>query len=275
MVTKHPERVVGVSPLPSPEPAPPEEEPTLDLTLPPPGGITWKTARNWALAGAAAVAVGLVLAGLVLAPGQDGDAGGTVVAPLDGRAESELHLVSGTGTVTVRGADLDGDLYRISTPPDGDAVPRVVDRDGRVELHLVPSGRDGPAAVEVALSTDVRWQIRLSGGAVEQVVDMTAGGLAGVDFVAGATRIELSLPRPEGTVTVRVGAGASELTVTAPDGVPLQARLNNGAGQAIIDGARHNGIAPGSVLTSVGWEAARDRYELDSGGLGTLIVDHR
>lgn len=276
-------RAVGVSEVPPPMPEPDDtstrELVALDAALPPPGGVPWRRARKLAVAIAGALALAAFLVGVGLAftidAGTGGDGGHLVSAPLDGRQEVELHLVSGTGVVTVRGADLDGLLYEVSTPPDGDSVPRVVDRGDRIELHLVPTGRSGPAAVEIALDSQVRWQIRLSGGAVEQAVDMRAGNLGGVDFVAGATRIEVFLPPPRGTTTVRVGTGAGELVVHTPEGVPVQARLNSGAGRATIDGETHGGIAPGTVLGSPGWDRAEDRYAIDSGGLGALTVDRR
>jgi hypothetical protein len=268
-------RAVGVAPVPvdDPEPAertPPASTPLDDYQLPPPSGITWRSARNLGILVAAVLAAVLVMAGLAVF--YRTDRVNVVTAPLDGRQSAELHLVSSTTTVAISTKDIGGDLYRVATPPDGDSIPRVVERSGVVELHLVPSGRRGPAGVDIALNPSVAWSLRLSGGAVDQVVDLRTGRLTGLDLVAGATRMEVYLPAPEGTQTVRVGTGAQELTVHVPDGVPVRARLNAGAGRVVLDGTTHNGIGSGAVLTADGWPEAEHRYEIDSAGLGVLTI---
>jgi hypothetical protein len=267
-------RAVGVAPVPvdDPEPAeqtPPPSTPLDDYQLPPPSGITWRSARNVGILVAAVLAA--VLAVAALAVFYRADRVNVVTAPLAGRQSAELHLLSDTTTVAVYTEDIGDDLYRVVTPPGGDSIPRVVDRSGVVEVHLVPSGRRGPAAVDIALNPSVAWSIRLSGGAVDQVVDVRTGRLAGLDLVAGATRMELYLPVPAGTQTVRVGT-AQELTVHVPDGVPVRARLNAGAGRVVLDGTTHNGIGSGAVLTADGWPEAEHRYEIDTAGLGALAI---
>jgi hypothetical protein len=56
--------------------------------------------------------------------------------------------------------------------------------------------------------------------------------------------------------------------------VPVRVRVGGGAGSATVDGARHNGLSAGTVLTSDGWDAASDRYDVDAtAGVSALIVD--
>jgi hypothetical protein len=225
------------------------------------------------------VAIGTVIA-LSDDDDDDGDGDGadpddhTVSAPIDGRDEAQLDLVSGATAVTVRAEAMGGTLLRVDTPPDGDSVPQVVDRGERIEVHLVPTGETGPSSVEVVLSTEVRWAaLRFSGGADNQVLDLTGATIGEVDLAAGASRIQVTLPVPAGTVPIRLGAGAGELVLELPPRVPIQVTLHSGAGIAVIDGQSHSGVPSGTVFTPEDWTAAQDRYELDAAsGIGQLTT---
>jgi hypothetical protein len=48
----------------------------------------------------------------------------------------------------------------------------------------------------VLLDRRVRWQVRRSGGATDELLDLRGARLSGVDLAAGATGIELRLPAP-------------------------------------------------------------------------------
>jgi hypothetical protein len=223
--------------------------------------------------------IALLVAAVTLAAGRrDGPAGPaapahTVTEPLAGRHEARLDLTSGVGLVTVRSGDLGDRLYRISTPAGSGTATRVTDQDGSILVGL-GGGGGGPAGVEILLSSQVTWQFRLGGGADEARLDLRGGPVSGVDIASGVSSVELWLPRPSGTVTVREGGGASEFTVHAPAAVPVQVRVTGGAGQATIDGTVHSGVSGNTLYPADGWDQARDRYELDAvGGLSQLSLD--
>jgi len=197
-----------------------------------------------------------------------------VTAPLGNAREVEFDLVNGTTTVALGSAELGADLYRITTPIDGDVVPRPINDGSRVNLHLVPSGATGPGAVEILLNSEVRWQVRLTGGVAQHEIDFTDGGLSGLDIAGGAARIELSLPRPDGTLSVRMTGGVNQFVIQAAEGVPAQVHIGTGAGATTIDGESHSAIAPDSIFTASDWEDAEDRYDIDAvGGVGALTLD--
>src|SRR5882724_892475 len=58
-------------------------------------------------------------------------------APTDGRTHARLAVVSGATALTVRAADLGGDLFRASTPVTSGAVPAVVVSGDQVQVQLV------------------------------------------------------------------------------------------------------------------------------------------
>jgi hypothetical protein len=202
-------------------------------------------------------------------------AGGAHVATA---ARGDLHtadfeLASGVTTLVLRSGDIGGALYRVVTPAGAGVLPAVVVSGGHVVVQLRSTGTGGPAVVEVTLSSAVVWTVHEDGGATEANVDMSAGGLAVLDFAAGVSRIDATLPKPGGTVVVRLSGGASEFTVHVPAGVPVRVGLTGGAGSATIDGTQHTGIAGGTSFTPAGWDTATDRVDIDNtAGVSTFTL---
>jgi hypothetical protein len=206
------------------------------------------------------------------APGPS--SGRIVSAPLKDLNDREFDVLTGTSTVTVSSADLGDRLFVVSTPADGNALPSAVVDDTRVQLHLVPSGTNGPGAVAVKLSSRVRWHLRLSGGAVEHLIDMTAGRLSGIDINGGATRIELWLPATDGTIPIQMTGGVNQFLLHLPEGVPVRVRVRSGASSVEIDALNRSAISPGTVFTPAGWDGATNRYDVDAvAGFAVLRVD--
>jgi hypothetical protein len=100
--------------------------------------------------------------------------------------------------------------------------------------------------VTVLLDRRVRWQVRMSGGATRQLLDLRGARLSGVDLAAGAARIELVLPVPDRAVPIRMAGGATEFTLRVPRGVAAAVRVDGGAGTTEVDGVRRTGLAAGT-----------------------------
>jgi hypothetical protein len=197
-----------------------------------------------------------------------------VTAPRGERTAADLELISGAATITVRAADLGTDLYRVETPAGGTLVPVVVEAGGRLQLRLDETGQRGTSAVTVQLSDAVRWSIRLGAGASEESVDLRTGQLSALDIDGGASRVELWLPRPDGTVPVRMTAAASDLLIHAAASAPVRLRFERGAGSATIDRADRGPVAAGEVIEPPGWNSTADRYEVDVvGGVAAVTLD--
>jgi hypothetical protein len=203
------------------------------------------------------------------------DRGLSASAPLDGRSEATFALLTDATVLSVRTTALDDDLFRVSTPEKSGVRPNAVTSAAEVRLFLEPSeNEDATAVVEVLLSDQVRWSVRLLAGVDEGAVDLSAADVAEVTLAGGATSIDLSLPSPSGTLPITLTKGANQLTVHTPDRVPTRAAIRQGAGKVQIDGASRNGIAKGEVFQSRDWQDATDRLDLDaSAGLGTLTIE--
>ncbi|MGA8113034.1 MAG: hypothetical protein WCA46_05175 [Actinocatenispora sp.] len=194
-------------------------------------------------------------------------------AALEHRRRADLDVVSGANTVRVHMADLGLLLYRATTPSGSDVEPAGVVSDNVVTLSLESHGHRGPAVLDVTLNATVDWRVRLDGGATEETVDATGGRLRELDLGAGASRIDVTLPRPDGTVPVEMTGGAGTFAVHLPDGVPARVTFAGGAGTATIDGAVHTGIAGSTVLDALDWSAGTDRYAVtNTAGVGAFSL---
>jgi len=128
--------------------------------------------------------------------------------------------------------------------------------------------------VRIEVSSQVGWRIRLDGGATEESVDLPGTRLIGLDFGAGAARIDATLPAPVGTVPVTMSGGTSSFQLHLPRGVPAQVRFAGGAGSAIVDGTTKSGLAGGTVLNALNWTGSVNRYDIDNtAGVSALTLD--
>jgi hypothetical protein len=215
----------------------------------------------------------VVLAGCANAPAATTSASRTRSAPdpghvahlaSSGQRAAGLAVLSGAASVTISAATMPGTLVRAWTPAGSGIRPELVLIRGSVQLYLASTGQGGPAAVSIQVSSAVRWQLQLSGGASQTSVQMGNGKLSGIDFTAGSSVITAALPRPAGTVTITMAGGASQLTLAVPAGVPTRLQLVGGASQANLGGHTYTGIGGGTVLAMPGWPTATSRYDLDA-----------
>jgi hypothetical protein len=194
------------------------------------------------------------------------------VGPLSGRTGAYLTLANAASRVQVALTTLPGLLYRISTPAGSGLAPRVSGRDGHLRAALLPTGDDGPDEVRIVLNRDVRWDLRLPGGAGEHQLDLRRGRVSRVDLGSSGL-IEMRLPQPYGSVPVTLAGGVGSLLVTAAAGTPLRLQLDRGAGRTDAPWAPPGPAPAGAILQAPGWPAARDRYAIRArDGVGAVIV---
>ncbi|HEU5107073.1 MAG TPA: hypothetical protein VFT95_00710 [Micromonosporaceae bacterium] len=192
-----------------------------------------------------------------------------VTAPLGQTRTRSLEVTGASALLRIRSADLGDLLFSVATP-DGGPMPTVVDISAG-PLTLAQTAQAG--RTEVQISSKVRWTIRLAGQSATQDIDMSAGGLAGIELVGGASQAVLALPRPAGAVALRVTGAVSELHIRAGGG-PVRLRLGSGADTATLAGREHRNVRAGTALLSPGWRSAKNRYDvLASAKVGTVLVD--
>ena len=184
-----------------------------------------------------------------------------VTAPLGAVRTRVLEVVGASTVLRVRSTDLGEALFDIATTDPG-TVPSLTDSERGTRLELVRAGAAPTADVEIQLNAKVAWTLRLTGSSSEQNIDMRAGGVAGVEVAGGTARVVVRLPEPKGTVPLSVTGPIGELDVRTQAGTPVRLRLGGGADKAVIDGKTRRKVKSGAKLTSAGWSAAKDRYDV-------------
>jgi hypothetical protein len=201
----------------------------------------------------------------------------SVEGALAGRQEAQLEVLNGAESVIIHSEPLDGLLYRASTLPGSKVQPIAEEAGDTVKLRLDGTEVAGQATIHVYLNATVRWSLKLAGGGLRQIVDFAGGRLAGIEVQAGVQEVEVTVPKPEGTLAIHVG-GVGRLSVHAPTGPPAQLTLGKTGtiGEVRLDDQQKQNLTGGTVLASQGWAQAADRYALQvDTAAASVSVDRR
>src|SRR4029077_20017498 len=137
------------------------------------------------------------------------------------------------------------ELYRASF--DG-PVPSVRLREGTVTIQYKGGGLPWDwrkRNVNLTLNSTIPWDLELTGGSNKLRGDLAALDVRSIAMHGGADALRLVLGQPVGVVPIRLSGGASQLHVERPAGVPIQLRIDGGAGGVAFDPARLRGGARG------------------------------
>ena len=190
-----------------------------------------------------------------------------------------LKVTAGTPFLDVSMGRLGGTLLRVSTP-DGAPVRPVLSGSELIVLSLAgasaapgaPQSQPG-YVVKVMLNSAVTWSLDLAGGTQRTQADLRGGKVAGVAVMAGTAVLDVSLPRPSGTLPLLLAGGVSQFRLSLPGGVPVQVTVGGGASFVSVDDQNLTGIAGGTVLTPPGWAAATSRFDVDAtSGFSQLTI---
>lgn len=131
----------------------------------------------------------------------------------------------------------------------------------------------GGCAGEVTLNAAVPWRIEVRGGASEVNAKLGGLDLSGLEVESGASKVHLELPKPSGTVLVRITGGASKVTVRRPSGVAARLRLKGGAAGLTFDDEIFGAVGGEVRLQSPGYEDASGHYDIEiSGGASEVAL---
>lgn len=196
------------------------------------------------------------------------------------RTSASLKVASGTPILQISVARLGGTLMRASTP-DGAPVRPVLSGSELIVLSLAGAPR-GPGSspgqgssypVQVVLNSAVMWSLDLAGGTEFSRVNLRGGKVGGIAVTAGSDVLDVSLPRPAGTLPFLLAGGVSQFLLSLPGGVPAQVTVGGGASFVSVGGQSLTGVAGGTVLATPGWAAARSRFDIDAtAGVSRLTV---
>ena len=203
-------------------------------------------------------------------------------------ASASLKVASGTPILEIGVAKLGGTLLR-AWSPDGAPVRPVLSGSGLIVLSLAGappgpgfgsgqgsgsrSGQGSGYAVQVVLNSAVTWSLDLAGGTELSRVDLRGGKVGGIAVTSGSDVLDVTLPRPAGTLPFLLAGGVSQFLLSLPGGVPAQVTVGGGASFVSVDDQDLTGVAGGTVLTPPGWGTATSRFAIDAtSGFSRLTV---
>jgi hypothetical protein len=157
------------------------------------------------------------------------------------------------------------DLYRARFEG---KVPDVRVDGGTVTVKYRPSIHRTRG--EITLSGRIPWSIRGHFGMSDVVADLEDLELRSLEVSAGASNVQARLPRPNATVRIRIGGGASHVALIRPAGVPVRVHIGGGASNLAIDGFRGSGKID---WRSPDYDQHQGRYDIEIGaGASDLSV---
>jgi hypothetical protein len=190
--------------------------------------------------------------------------------PAGGRTQAALKITGGTSVLRVSVANLHGALLRASTP-DGAPVRPVLSGSAPIVLSLAGGGTG--SAVTVVLSSAVVWSLDFAAGTQRTDADLRGGRVGGIAVTAGSDILDVSLPRPSGTLPFLLAGGVSQFLISLPGGVPARVTVGGGASYVSTGNQDLTGVAGGTVLTPPGWATATSRFDIDAAsGFSRLTV---
>jgi hypothetical protein len=196
--------------------------------------------------------------------------------PLGSITHGRLQFTRGAANVTLRVDSSMDDLYRarFDGPP-----PEAHARDGAVTIRYPRTFHPfdwRKRTAEVALNPAIPWQIEFHGGLSRLDADLSVLELGSFEVTGGASGVAVTLPRPSGTIAVRVSGGASDVSIHRPEGVAAGIRVGRGVSKLAFDEQRFGAIGGETRLQTIDYDGAADRYDLEvTGGASELSIDTR
>jgi hypothetical protein len=196
--------------------------------------------------------------------------------PLGSITHGRLQFTRGAANVTLRVDSSMGDLYRarFDGPP-----PEVHAQDGAVTIRYPRTFHPfdwRKRAAEVTLNPAIPWQIEFHGGLSRLDADLSVLELGSFEVTGGASGVAVTLPRPSGTVSVRVSGGASDVSIHRPEGVAARIRVGRGVSKLAFDEQGFGAIGGETRLQTNDYGGATDRYDVEvTGGASKLSIDTR
>jgi hypothetical protein len=200
----------------------------------------------------------------------------TFWAPLGSTSRGRIVLVGGVSHLVVEADPTMEDLYRARFFEE--PVPTVWKRGSTVavrypRLHPLDGSRRERSG-EIVLGTRVPWRIEFGGGVSRLAADLSRLELASFEVEGGASRVELRLPEPSGSVPVCLCGGASNVAVQRPEGVATRLRVSGGVTNLSFDGRHFGVVGDEAELQTPDYDDASDRYDIAvTGGANNLSIN--
>lgn len=183
-------------------------------------------------------------------------------APLGPRATARVIMETAASRLRFDGAAPAGELVRATFDgprPDVRRAGGVVTVRYRRQALAAFSGRQA----QIALASGIPWAIEIDGGITDLTGSLGAIWLAALEVGGGANHVSLDLPAPSGSVPVRLTGVASSVRFRRPAAAPVALTVDGGIAHVRLDGRRQENVGGRRRVTSDGFAASPDRYEIE------------
>jgi hypothetical protein len=200
-------------------------------------------------------------------------------APLSRVEQGRLQIGLAGGQLTVQGQEMP-ELYRAHIEYPNGRAPEVRAESGTVSIQgrtdwTILGARSSNRA-RVSLNQSIPWEVDVGAGASRDQLELGNVHLTSLHVSGGASQADVSLPRPVGTIPIRVSGGASTITLHRPTGVAARVQMSGGASNLTVDGDRRSVLGGDVSWKSPDYDSAGDRYDFEiSGGASNVTIDQR
>ncbi len=181
-----------------------------------------------------------------------------------------FELVNGVTQLRLAIGDVDGGFFRVGVGDDSTITAKATFDDGTLKVTVTPNGKkNGSARVEVLLSDDVKWSLRMRGGVSEAGLGLSRGRIGAIEFIGGAATVDMSVPDQKDTIPIVERGGIGTWRIVTDDKEAVRAFFRKGAGKVTLYGDTDKTVDKGDTVRS-GDDAD---LRIDSeGGVGALTV---
>lgn len=200
---------------------------------------------------------------------------GEFSAELGALTSARLRFLSGVSRATLKA---DADLSQLCVAHFEGKPPTVREEAGTVSIQYARfSLLDWrKQAADITLNSSIPWQIELKGGVSKLDADLSALRLESLELTGGATDVVVKLPRPSGTVSIRISGGGSDLSFQLPAGVVARLQVKGGVSKLAFQEHRLGAVGGPLNLESPEYKNEADRYDFElTGGASNLSVVNR
>lgn len=192
--------------------------------------------------------------------------------------QASVRIDVGAAQITMVGTDSGGDLYRAHIEYSG-RKPDVNFDSSSGDLHISQGNTSGlffqdrHFVLNLDLNTSVTWKIAVDSGAASDRFNLSKVHLADIELNTGASREDITLGSPSGSVPMTVDGGALTVNVHRPNGVAASVAVSGGAVNLTFDGRQSHAIGTVTAQT-IDYNGASDRYQIQvNGGASNVTVD--
>jgi hypothetical protein len=178
-------------------------------------------------------------------------------APLSGVDVGRLVFARGATHLAIR---VDGTMHDLHRARFEGKVPEMRVDGGTVTVRYRPSLHRTTG--EITLAGRIPWSIETRFGMSDVDADLEDLELLSWEISGGASKVSARLPRPNGEIRIRIGAGASNIELVRPAGVPVRVHVGGGASDLTIDDSSGSGKID---WRSSDYDELEDRYDIQIG----------